>query len=192
MRHDDVVTLFHELGHGIHDLLSKTRYARFHGSGGTVVDFGEIPSQTLENWCWDPSQLRFLSRHYSYLSEDYLKLWEKKVAAEEDLKSRKRPDIHLSDEMINNLLKSRNANLALSTLNQVQISIFDFIIHDAESHEAVEKLNISETYNRLKREIFPLDSPHILGEGDEWGHGYADWRMLMSGDYHAGYYAYLL
>lgn len=57
LRHDDVVTLFHELGHGIHDMVSKTLYARFHGSGGTVVDFGEATNQMLENWCWDPSQL---------------------------------------------------------------------------------------------------------------------------------------
>lgn len=184
--------MFHELGHGIHDLVSKTKYARFHGSGGTVVDFGEAPSQMLENWCWDPSQLRFLSKHYSYLSQDYLKLWESKAATKSDSKSQERPRDRLSYDSIQNLLKSRNANQALSTLNQVQISIFDLKIHDAESQEVIKKMNISATYNRLKREIFPLDSPHVLGEGDEWGHGYSDWRMLMSGDYHAGYYAYLL
>jgi len=59
--------LFHELGHGIHDLVSKTKYGRFHGSAGTVIDFGEAPRQVLEKWFLMPSELKRLSRHYSSL-----------------------------------------------------------------------------------------------------------------------------
>merc|ERR1711939_383107 len=62
LKHDEVTTLFHELGHGIHDLVSRTTYSRFHGTN-TVRDFVEAPSQMLENWCWTPSQLKALSRH---------------------------------------------------------------------------------------------------------------------------------
>jgi len=64
------------MGHGIHDLVSKTRYSCFHGTTGVAVDFGEIPSQVLEKWCWMPFQLKSLSLHYSCLGPGMLKVWE--------------------------------------------------------------------------------------------------------------------
>jgi metallopeptidase MepB len=66
--------LFHELGHGIHDLVSKTLYSLFHGTM-TAIDFGETPSQMLENWCWKPSTLKSLSHHDSFLSPSYFSSW---------------------------------------------------------------------------------------------------------------------
>jgi Zn-dependent oligopeptidase len=63
MTHDDVVTFFHEMGHVFHGLLSKTKYARFHGTS-VARDFVEAPSQMLENWCWEPQVLQKMSSHY--------------------------------------------------------------------------------------------------------------------------------
>jgi Zn-dependent oligopeptidase len=63
MRHDDVVTFFHEMGHVFHGLLSKTRFQRFHGTR-VARDFVEAPSQMLENWCWEPKVLEKMSSHY--------------------------------------------------------------------------------------------------------------------------------
>ncbi|KAG5220918.1 zincin [Salix suchowensis] len=63
MRHDDVVTFFHEMGHVFHGLLSNTKYARFHGTS-VARDFVEAPSQMLENWCWEPKVLEQMSSHY--------------------------------------------------------------------------------------------------------------------------------
>lgn len=63
MRHDDVVTFFHEMGHVFHGLLSNTRFARFHGTA-VARDFVEAPSQMLENWCWEPRVLEKMSSHY--------------------------------------------------------------------------------------------------------------------------------
>ena len=63
LKHDEVVTLFHELGHGIHDLAGRTKYSRFHGTS-TVRDFVEAPSQMLENWCWEPKVLERLTCHH--------------------------------------------------------------------------------------------------------------------------------
>ncbi|KAL8872088.1 MAG: hypothetical protein Q9174_002227, partial [Haloplaca sp. 1 TL-2023] len=63
LKHFDLLSLFHELGHGIHDLVARTTYARFHGTM-TVQDFCEAPSQMLENWCWDIGYLQELSSHY--------------------------------------------------------------------------------------------------------------------------------
>lgn len=61
MRHDDVTTFFHEMGHVFHGLLSRTRYARFHGTA-VARDFVEAPSQMLENWSVDYSSLYSLGR----------------------------------------------------------------------------------------------------------------------------------
>jgi metallopeptidase MepB len=182
-----VVLLFHELGHAIHDMVSKTTYARFHGPTGTVVDFGEIPSQLLENWCWTPSQLKPLSRHYSSLSESHLKIWQDKTS-----KEKKQPATHMPDEMVDSLLKARGMVQALSYLNQLAIAIFDFTIHEPESREAMQQMSIAATYNRLKREIFPLEDLWALGGGDEWSHRYTDFSSFIVSDYHAGYYGYIL
>jgi metallopeptidase MepB len=177
------VTLFHELGHGIHDLVSKTIYSRFHGTN-TVIDFGEAPSQMLENWCWEPSTLKLLSSHYSSLSSQYFKAW--KEQTEEQYK----PPATIPDEMIKTLLRSKHVNSALANLNQLHLGIFDMMVHKPETHEAIEKLNISATYNTLRKELLQIDGPEILGLGDEWGHGQANFGHLM-GDYDVGYYGYL-
>ena len=192
--HQDVITLFHELGHGIHDLVSKTRYARFHGSAGTVVDFGEAPSQMLENWYRVPSQLKQLSRHYSSLSEDYLRSWREKQAGNppSDTSTIQPPDLHLPDHMIGKLLGSRGINKALVQVHDLVVAVWDFTVHDQQSHDDCQLMNISTTFNRIKREVFPLHGPWDLGDGDEWGHPHTNLQSIACGDYNAGYYGYML
>lgn len=63
MGHDQVETLFHEFGHGMHNILSNTRYARFAGTS-VARDFVEAPSQIMENWVWEPSVLKLFAKHY--------------------------------------------------------------------------------------------------------------------------------
>jgi len=144
-----------------------------------------------------PSELKRLSRHYSSLSDDYLKTWREKQATEqsnadiegEDIPP---PEIQLPDRMIADLLRSKGLNRSLFQLNQLCMSIWDFNVHDQGTHEDLVKMNFSEAYNRLHREIYPPDDPSDLGEGFEWGHPYCTWTMLVQGDYHAGYYSYAL
>jgi metallopeptidase MepB len=184
LKHDEVVTLFHELGHGIHDLVSRTTYSRFHGTN-TVRDFVEAPSQMLENWCWTPSQLKSLSQHYSTLSPEYLKAWEEQ--ADENVA---RPTKQIPDELVTNLIRTKHVNGALFNLRQLHFGIFDMTVHEPANHEAIETMAISETYNTLRREISQLEGPEKLGEGNEWGHGEATFGHLMGG-YDVGYYGYL-
>lgn len=182
LKHDEVVTLFHELGHGIHDLVSKTTYSRFHGTN-TVRDFVEAPSQMLENWCWTPSQLKGLSKHYSYLSPTY------RAAYQESAEGTTQPPEQIPDDLIDNLIRTKHVNDALFNLRQLHFGIFDMTVHEPANHEAIEKMHISETYNKLRKEISKLDGPEIA-DGWAWGHGEATFGHLIGG-YDAGYYGYL-
>jgi metallopeptidase MepB len=183
LKHDEVVTLFHELGHGIHDLVSKTIYSRFHGTS-TVRDFVEAPSQMLENWCWTPSQIKSLSKHWSYLSPEYAEAYNASSSSSE------RPSESMPDDLIQNIVDTRHVNDALFNLRQLHFGIFDMAVHEVSSHEEVKKLDASETYNRLRHEISKIDGPEALGEGYTWGHGQATFGHLIGG-YDAGYYGYL-
>ncbi len=94
--------------------------------------------------------------------------------------------------MIDNLLRSQSLGRALQYLNDMHRSTCDFAIHDPPSCEAMEEMNISAAYNRLRREIIPVATPWHQGEGDDWGHPYTLWTSMICGDYHAGYCGYLL
>lgn len=179
LKHDEVTTLFHELGHGIHDLVSRTTYSRFHGTN-TVRDFVEAPSQMLENWCWTPSQLKSLSRHYSTLSPEYAEAWRGQAGAETA-----KPEEHIPDDLIQKLIKTKNLNGALFNLRQLHFGIFDMTIHEPKDHASLEALNITETYNGLRKDISKIDGPEALGEGNGWGNGQATFGHLMGG-YDAG------
>ncbi|KAF7314180.1 Thimet oligopeptidase [Mycena kentingensis (nom. inval.)] len=109
MRHDDVVTFFHEMGHVFHGILSKTKFSRFHGTS-VARDFVEAPSQMLENWCWEPEVLKKMSRHY-------------------------KTNEPLSDELIEKIIKSRYVNVGLFFLRQVFFAKFDMNVHTAQEHE---------------------------------------------------------
>ncbi|KAH0562023.1 hypothetical protein GP486_003277 [Trichoglossum hirsutum] len=188
LKHDEVVTLFHELGHGIHDLVSRTTYSRFHGTN-TVRDFVEAPSQMLENWCWDPSQLRSLSRHYSYLTIEYANAW-KADHPEPSSAVAENPPEKIPEALVESITKTKHVNDALFNLRQLHFGIFDMTVHEPASHDTITSLKISELYNRLRKEITQLDGPEILGQKDDWGNGQATFGHLIGG-YDAGYYGYL-
>jgi metallopeptidase MepB len=125
-----------------------------------------------------------LSQHYSSLSSEYFKLWE------EQAEGKSKPPKQIPDEMIESLIGTKHVNSALFNLRQLHLGIFDMTVHKPESHEAIENLNISAKYNNLLKEILQIQSPEVLGHGDEWGHGQANFGHLMS-VYNAGYYGYL-
>ncbi|KAL2061547.1 hypothetical protein VTL71DRAFT_6924 [Oculimacula yallundae] len=161
LKHDEVVTLFHELGHGIHDLAGRTKYSRFHGTS-VVRDFVEAPSQMLENWCWTPSQLKALSKHY--------------LTGEQ-----------ISDDLIAKQISVKHVNDALFNLRQLHFGIFDMTVHTPSSHAEAESFKLSEMYNDLRAEISGLKGPDLPSD---WGNGQATFSHLIGG-YDAGYYGYL-
>ena len=128
-----------ELGHGIHDLVGRTQYSRFHGTN-TVQDFVEAPSQMLENWCWTPAPLKALSHHYSTLSDDYLTAWK------ETAKDAPQPPEKIPDELIDNIINSKHVNDGLYNLRQLYFGIFDMTLHEPKSHEEIEKTDCTILY----------------------------------------------
>ncbi|TFY78788.1 hypothetical protein EWM64_g5226 [Hericium alpestre] len=113
MRHFDVVTLFHEMGHIFQSLLSRTQFPRFHGTSA-ADDFVEAPSQMLENWCWEPKVLAKISSHY-------------------------KTGLPLSTDLIDKLVKCRYVNVGLFYLRQVFLAKFDLKAHtdkDAQDYTA--------------------------------------------------------
>lgn len=185
LRHGQVVTFFHELGHGIHDLVSKTAFARFHGPGGTSVDFGELPSQLLENWCFVPSVLKELSQHYSAVSPAYLETWREKKKGEVNP-----PPETIPDDLIAKISAVYRVNNSLEHLNQILMATFDLKVHQIETAQEIEALDIATLYSELRRQIYPVDMPQSEVE-EGWGNGYASFGHLM-GEYDAGYYSYTL
>lgn len=184
LEHREVVTLFHELGHGIHCLVSKTKFWNFHGTN-LSIDFGEGPSQMLEKWCWMPSTIKLMSRHYSYLSPEHLKAWEEKS------NGKAQPPEKIPDKLIEDLLQYKNIIPTLQLLRLLRLSIFDMLIHQPDSHQAIEEMNFSAEYNKILQELIGMDGPESLGLGDDWGHGYSIFSHLITSDYDAGYYGYL-
>lgn len=97
----------------------------------------------------------------------------------------------MPDELIDSLVKTKHVNDALFNLRQLHFGIFDMAVHEPESHEWIEKLDASELFNTLRKEISTLDGPEISGGGYKWGNGQATFGHLMGG-YDAGYYGYML
>ncbi|ORY69423.1 hypothetical protein BCR35DRAFT_307983 [Leucosporidium creatinivorum] len=106
MKHQDVVTFFHELGHALHGICSWTQFPKFHGTS-VARDFVEAPSQMLENWMWEPAVLKSLGKHY--------------LTGEE-----------LPDELIDAVVKSKKVNQGLFNLRQVFFARFDMLVHTTE------------------------------------------------------------
>lgn len=101
-----------ELGHAIHDLVSKTKYVRFHGPR-LADDFCEMPSIMLENWCWQKDILKDMSYHCTAVHEKYLSKWQAENPTLET------PPTKIPDDMISSLLDGRS----WVKLNQIVIQL---------------------------------------------------------------------
>ncbi|KAI9184250.1 metalloendopeptidase [Blastocladiella emersonii ATCC 22665] len=162
-KHDEFVTFAHELGHAVHNQLSKTKHGRFHGTS-TAGDFVEAPSQLLENWCWEPSVLAEIGVHY--------KTGEKMPA-----------------DLIERLVATRNINAGMFNLRQLFFGLFDMEVHTRAVDNAT--VNTTELYNKLREEITLVPGApntfghatfgHIVGGYDAGYYGYM-WSLVFAAD----------
>lgn len=175
--------LCNELGHGIHDLVAKTKYSHFHGTA-CVHDICEAPSQMLERWCWRPEPLRRLSRHYSGLSTEYYARWAaKQKGGNGPLVI---PPEQLPNEMIEALIQSEKVNAALNARRSLWRAMYDMKVRSPPNRASLESMDFTSEFNALQKEIVGLGEP----DNPHWGHGEAHFQHLIGG-YDAAFYGYL-
>ncbi|KAJ5943769.1 Peptidase M3A/M3B [Penicillium verrucosum] len=167
-----------KMGHGIHDLLARTKYIRFHGYR-LPPDFGEMPSIMLENWCWMKDVLEELSCHYTTLDENYLADWQKQHPSEPN------PPTKIPEGLVENLIKHRYFNRGLYHLYQLSISIFDLQIHSLSTDKEIADLDVQNMWYDLREEIEGMDFSECRD-----GFAFGTFTHLTAG-YDVCYYAYL-
>ena len=163
LRHDDVVTLFHEMGHALHHMLSKVDENGVSGVNGVEWDAVEFPSQFLENFAYERDVLKLFASHYET----------KEI---------------LPDEMIQKLIDSKNFMSAMGMLRQLEFSIFDFKLHQkVYKGDEVQKLldDIRKDTSLIKPPSynkFQNGFAHIFGGGYAAGYYSYKWAEVLSAD----------
>ncbi|WNC72444.1 oligopeptidase A [Thalassotalea psychrophila] len=163
--HDEVVTLFHEFGHGLHHMLTQINAAGVAGINGVPWDAVELPSQFLENWCWEPQALEFLSSHFETGET-------------------------LPQAMLDKMLAAKNFQSAMQMLRQLEFSIFDFKIHadfDANVENQVQQIldQVRAQYAVVKApefNRFQHSFGHIFAGGYAAGYYSYKWAEVLSAD----------
>ncbi len=163
--HDEVVTLFHEFGHGIHHMLTQINAAGVSGINGVPWDAVELPSQFLENWCWQPEALAFISGHYQTGES-------------------------LPQDMLDKMLAAKNFQSAMQMIRQLEFSLFDFKMHAQYSPEKGDE--IQQVLNQVRDDYAVIKAPefnrfqhsfgHIFGGGYAAGYYSYKWAEVLSAD----------
>ncbi|MGR5077044.1 oligopeptidase A [Photobacterium swingsii] len=163
--HDEVVTLFHETGHGIHHMLTQIDAPAVSGINGVPWDAVELPSQFLENWCWEEEALAFISGHFETGEA-------------------------LPKEMLDKMLAAKNFQSAMGILRQLEFGLFDFSLYTQYDPEIGAQ--VLETLFDIKSRVSVVQSPewgrfphsfsHIFAGGYSAGYYSYLWAELLSAD----------
>jgi len=163
--HDEVTTLFHEFGHGIHHMLTQVEVSAVSGINGVPWDAVELPSQFLENWCWEEDALQFISGHYETGEP-------------------------LPSEMLDKMLAAKNFQSAMFILRQLEFGLFDFTLHTEYDPDVGAR--ILETLAEVKKKVAVLPSvewnrfshsfSHIFAGGYSAGYYSYLWAEVLSSD----------
>jgi metallopeptidase MepB len=184
LHYQDLVSLFDTFGSAVHSLVSKPQYSRFHSSN-LPLDFAVLPGELMQNWCWDPSILKKIGKHYSYISPMHLEVWKRRS------KGLTRPDERLSDDAVAWIHQRSYSSDVMHQLLVLHWSLFDITVHSPKDHEQIQKIKPAEIWNRSFREIMQMDDFEACGYDSEWGHGYANFEPYST-HFAASYYSYLL
>ncbi|WP_318457849.1 oligopeptidase A [Photobacterium leiognathi] len=163
--HNEVVTLFHETGHGIHHMLTQVDVAAVSGINGVPWDAVELPSQFLENWCWEEEALAFISGHYETGDP-------------------------LPKAMLDKMLAAKNFQSAMFILRQLEFGLFDFTLYTEYDPEVGAQ--VLDTLFKVKSRVSVVPSPewgrfphsfsHIFAGGYSAGYYSYLWAELLSSD----------
>lgn len=165
LTHDEVLTLFHEFGHGLHHLLTEVSISDVAGVNGVEWDAVELPSQFLENWAWDSEGIALISAH---------------VDSGEPL----------PESQLKALLAAKNFQSGMQTLRQIEFALFDLLIH-AQS-PAPDYQGILATLDKVREDVAVMQTPdynrfangfsHIFAGGYAAGYYSYKWAELLSAD----------
>ncbi|WP_019022553.1 M3 family metallopeptidase [Thioalkalivibrio sp. ALE23] len=163
--HDEVITLFHEFGHGLHHMLTRVDEPEIAGINGVEWDAVELPSQFMENWCWEREPLDLFARHH-----------ETGEPMPEDLYER--------------LQGTRHFHAALQLLRQVEFSLFDMRLHDRPA--PTDPAEIQDLLDAVRKEVAVFTPPsynrfqhgfaHIFAGGYAAGYYSYKWAEVLSAD----------
>lgn len=165
LTHDEVTTLFHEFGHGLHHMLTQMEHIDISGINGVPWDAVELPSQFMENFCWEREGLDLISGH---------------VETGETL----------PDDLFESLKQSRHFQSAMMMVRQLEFSLFDFLLHAEYDPQAVEP--VASVIQRVRDEVAVVMPPsynrfahsfsHIFAGGYAAGYFSYKWAEVLSAD----------
>jgi len=163
--HDEVTTLFHEFGHGLHHMLTLVDYSGVAGINGVKWDAVELPSQFMENWCWERQALDVLARHYQ-------------------------TGAPLPDELYRKMIAARNFQSAMQMVRQLEFSLFDMRLYS--DYDPNGPKSILQLLDEVRQEVAVLFPPSFNRFPNSFGHifpgGYAagyysyKWAEVLSAD----------
>ena len=168
LTHDDVTTLFHEFGHGLHHMLTQVNERDVSGISGVEWDAVELPSQFMENFCWEWDVLRHMTAH---------------VDSGEPLPR----------ELFDKMLAARNFQSGLQTLRQVEFALFDMLLHSQHDPRG----DVMALLQQVRAEVAVLTPPpysrtahtfsHIFAGGYAAGYYSYKWAEVLSADAYAAF-----
>lgn len=163
--HNEVVTLFHEFGHGIHHMLTRIDVAGVAGINGVAWDAVELPSQFLENWCWESEALAFISGHYESGEP-------------------------LPADLLEKMLTARNFQAAMQMLRQLEFALFDFRLH--QEFDPANPAQLPALLDEVRSQVAVMTPPafnrfqhsfsHIFAGGYAAGYYSYKWAEVLSAD----------
>ena len=165
LTHDDVVTLFHEFGHGLHHLLTRVDYPSIAGINGVAWDAVELPSQFMENYAWHPEVLQRISGHFA-------------------------SGAPLPADQQARLIATRSFHAGLATMRQLEFALFDFRVHAEYSPQAGGR--IMQILREVRSEVavvpvpewnrFPNSFGHVFAGGYAAGYYSYKWAEVLAAD----------
>jgi oligopeptidase A len=168
LTHDDVITLFHEFGHGLHHMLTKVNERDVSGISGVEWDAVELPSQFMENFCWEWSVLRHMTAHVETGEPLPQTLFDKMVAA-------------------------KNFQSGLQTLRQIEFGLLDMLLHSEHNPND----DFMPVLNQVRAEVAVIQPPsfnrmahtfsHIFAGGYAAGYYSYKWAEVLSADAYAAF-----
>ncbi|QJC28584.1 oligopeptidase A [Enterobacteriaceae endosymbiont of Plateumaris consimilis] len=159
LTHNDVITLFHEFGHALHHIITKINIPNISGINGIYFDIVEFPSQFIESLCWEPKVISLISKHYQ-------------------------TNQIMPQKMVDNLVKSKQYNSALSMMRQIELSLFDIKIHN--------EFNPIKDNNQILQLMYEIRSNLVsIVQTPSWNKYINIFNHIFAGEYAAGYYSYL-